>query len=98
MQCGDFDSKLEILCICMAIKPLSVLQPFISFVVEFQMDKTHNMFALMFDPWYKNLEIRKFVGKEATRVVVFEYDKKIVIPLFMKSNKFLNLFGGNNTS
>jgi len=39
-----------------------------------------------------------FLGKEATRVVVFEYDKKIVIPLFKKSNKFLNLFGGNNNS
>jgi hypothetical protein len=44
------------------------------------------------------LEIRELVGKEASRVVVFEYDKKIVIPLFMKHNKFLNLFGGNNNS
>jgi len=41
---------------------LSVLQPFISFVVEFQMDKAHNMFAFMFDPWYKNLEIRELFG------------------------------------
>jgi hypothetical protein len=61
------------------------------------MDKTHNMFALIFDLWYKNLEIKELVGKEATRVV-FEYDKKTVIPLFMKSNKFLNLFGCNNNS
>jgi hypothetical protein len=33
----------------MATQPLSVLKPFISFVVEFQMDKTHKMLALMFD-------------------------------------------------
>jgi hypothetical protein len=44
------------------------------------------------------LEIRELVGKEATKVVVFEYDMKIVIPLFIKSDKFLNLFGGNNNS
>ncbi len=62
------------------------------------MDKNHNMFALMFDPWYKNLEIKELMGKEATKVVVSEYDRKIVIILFMKSNKFLNLFGGNNNS
>ncbi len=52
----------------------------------------------MFDPWYKNLEIKELMGKEATKVVVSEYDRKIVIILFMKSNKFLNLFGGNNNS
>jgi hypothetical protein len=76
---------------------LSVLKPFISFVVEFQMDKTHKMFVLMFDLWYKNFEIRELVGKEATKVVL-KYDRKIVIPLFMKNNKFLNLFGCNNNS
>jgi hypothetical protein len=37
------------------------------------------------------------VGKEATKVVL-KYDRKIVIPLFMKNNKFLNLFGCNNNS
>jgi hypothetical protein len=34
---------------------------------------------------------------EATKNVVIKYDK-VMIPLFMKVNKFLNLIGGNKTT
>jgi hypothetical protein len=53
----------------------------------------------MFDPQYKNLNcIWDLVGKELTKIVVYECDKKIMISLLMKVNHFFNPDGGSNNS
>jgi len=53
----------------------------------------------MFDPQYINLNcIWELVGKELTKIFVYECDKKIMISLLMKVNHFFNLDGGSNNS
>jgi hypothetical protein len=53
----------------------------------------------MFDPQYKNLDcIWELVGKELTKIVVYECDKKIMISLLVKVNHFFNPIGGSNNS
>jgi hypothetical protein len=48
----------------------------------------------MFDPQYKNWDcIWELVGKELTKIVVYECDKKTMISLLIKVNHFFNLVG-----
>jgi hypothetical protein len=51
----------------------------------------------MFDPQYKILDcIWELVGKELTKIVVYECGKKIMISLLMKVKFFFNLGNGSN--
>jgi hypothetical protein len=48
------------------------------------------MLGLILDPMYKNLQcITNFVGKDKNKIIFFEYDKKIMIPMPKKTHQFL---------
>jgi hypothetical protein len=52
-----------------------VLNFFLSFMLSFQMPKTHNVLCMMLDPHYKDLGlVIQFVGKERALQIVNEYD------------------------
>ncbi len=75
LQCGNCDSKLEILYNSMATKVVKALAPFLLFVQIFQCDKAHNMMALMLDLIFKGLTcVCEFVGQERAMKIVHEYD------------------------
>jgi hypothetical protein len=47
---GDFESKLQVLCMCMMLKVMAILPPFMSFATIYNVNKIHNMFMFMLDP------------------------------------------------
>jgi hypothetical protein len=46
---GDFESKLQVLCMCMMLEVMAILLPFMSFAIVYNANKTHNMFMFMLD-------------------------------------------------
>jgi hypothetical protein len=71
LQCGDFDSKLEILYVHMVAKVVSVLKPFMYFVSKFFIAMVHNMFAFMLNLQYKSLQcIMEFLVRGATEIPI----------------------------
>jgi len=52
-----------------------VLDSFLSFLKTYEERKTHNMFSLMLDPWFKSFHlISSFVGHEQSISIVEKYD------------------------
>jgi hypothetical protein len=61
----------------------NVLDSFLSFLKVYHKKKTHNMIFLMLDPRYKSLHIvSSFVRKEQGLVLIEEYDRKSLYPMF----------------
>jgi hypothetical protein len=54
-MCGKFEVKLEILYSKMALEVINVLEPFLAFVVTFNVVATHNMCVVQLDPRFKRL-------------------------------------------
>jgi hypothetical protein len=59
---GNFESKLQVLCMCMMLEVMAILLPFMSFATIYNANKTHNMFMFMLDPWapYKIKQVKKW--------------------------------------
>ncbi len=56
---------------------ISVLEPFFSFMLSFQLCKVHNMLALMLDPQHKGLrKVIQYVGKQRAFQITNAYDRK----------------------
>jgi hypothetical protein len=54
LQCGDFDSELEILYVRILVaQDLLVLTPSFDFVFHFNSSKALNMMAIILDPHFK---------------------------------------------
>jgi hypothetical protein len=48
------------------------------------------MLDLILDHMHKNLQcITKFVGMDKDKIIFFEYDKKIMIPMLKNTHQFL---------
>jgi hypothetical protein len=99
LQCKNFDLEMEILYICIDNIRFDYFTTFFFIYYWNSNGKAHNMFTLMFDPWYKNFDCIKelWVGSWS-RFLFFSIIKKIMIPFFMRANWFLNHVGGNNNS
>jgi hypothetical protein len=54
-MCGEFEVELEILYGKMALEMINVLEPFLAFVVIFNVVATHNMCVFQLDPTLKGL-------------------------------------------
>jgi hypothetical protein len=64
LMCGEFEVELEILYGRMALEVINVLEPFLTFVVTFNVAGTHNMCVFQLDPRFKALQgIMEYVGK-----------------------------------
>jgi hypothetical protein len=64
---GDFESKLGALQVCMMVEIQVLLAPFLAFASTYNVNKAHNMLALMLDPRFKSHDVMKaFVGWEKT--------------------------------
>jgi hypothetical protein len=60
---GDFEFKLEALQVCMMVEIQVVLALFLAFASTYNVNKAHNMLALMLNPCFKSLDVVKaFVG------------------------------------
>jgi len=65
----------------------------------FQSGKVHNMLAFMIDPQFKHMQcITNFLGRDRTKVVVGEYEKKVIHVFLVKVNKTLDLVTVHNAS
>ncbi len=68
------------------------LQLFFSFFVAFDESMAQNMLALMLDSNYRGMQsINESIGLERTKVVVEDYDNKVLIPMLVKVYHFLNI-------
>ncbi len=68
------------------------LQPFFSFFVAFDESMAHNMLALMLESSYWGMQcIYEYIGLERTKVVVENYDNKVLVPMLVKVYHFLNV-------
>jgi hypothetical protein len=64
-----------------------VIKPFLDFLRFFDALQGHNMITIMLDPCFKALNIvESLVRCENVIILTFEYDAKIVIPLFEHLN------------
>jgi hypothetical protein len=68
---GDFEFELQTFCIHMKI--LVVLVPFLAFSYAYNLNKAHNMLALMLDPRFKSLDVVKTI---VGRAKVIQMDAK----------------------
>ncbi len=56
------------------------MNSFLSFLRKYEKRKTHNMFYLMVNPKFKNLDlVASFIGHEQGVAIVEEYDKKFYV-------------------
>ncbi len=58
---------------------------FLSFFLNFEERKAHNMLSLMLDPKFKNFHlVSSFVGQEEDVNIVDEYDRRTLYPMLLK--------------
>ncbi len=69
----DFEFELGALWVCMMAKVQIVLAPFLAFALFYNVNKVHNMLALVLDPCFKFLDINVcWTCKSDTNVVEYE--------------------------
>ncbi len=62
---ADFEYKLGALRVCLMAKVQAILVPFLAFASTYNVNKAHNILALMLYPHFKSLDVVKtFVGQE----------------------------------
>ncbi len=84
---GAIDDKLEILYGCMVVQTVCVSAIFLSFMESVTITTIHNML----DSRFKGLKcFIDFRGHDKAKLLVVEYDNKILIPLLVKCSYFLN--------
>jgi hypothetical protein len=68
-----------------------VLNPFLSFIVYFQLAKVHNMLVMMLDLCYKGVRlVIHYVSKERVLHIASEYDCQMLLPFLVHAHHFLN--------
>jgi hypothetical protein len=89
---GKIDDELKILYGRMAIEIVGVLAPFLSSVESIITTSVYNMLTLILDPRFKGLKcVIDFLSHNKTKLLmIIKYDNKILIPLLVKYNYFLN--------
>lgn len=71
LTCGNFDAKLEILYVKMAIESLCVFQPFLAFCIQFDIAMPHNMMAFMLNTKYESLNcVENLIEKDRAWVLM----------------------------
>jgi hypothetical protein len=74
-MCGEFDTKLEILCGKMVLEVINVLEPFLAFVMTFNVVAAHNMCAFQLNSRFKGLQcIMEYVGWDRVVTIVKQYN------------------------
>jgi hypothetical protein len=59
----DFENKLRALQVSMVVEVQAILAPFLAFTYSYNVNKAHNMLALILDLWFKSLNaVKAFVG------------------------------------
>jgi hypothetical protein len=87
----DFENKLRALQVSMVVEVQAILAPFLAFTYSYNVNKAHNMLALILDLWFKSLNaVKSFVGWAKMIQIVVEYDNKTLLPLLVASFHFLN--------
>jgi hypothetical protein len=85
LEANVFDVEVTKFMIHMKYQTLEVLRPFLSFFNEFDKKKGYNMFALMFDPRFKNMWlVANYLRSETTSLLVAEYDVCLLFLLLMQ--------------
>jgi hypothetical protein len=56
LACREFDQELKIIYVKMALEIINVLDPFLAFVIIFNLTITHNMCALQIDIHFEDLQ------------------------------------------
>jgi hypothetical protein len=89
---GTIDDDLKVLYGHMAIEIVGVLAPFLSSLEFVITTSAYNMLTLMLDLRFKGLKcVIDFLDHDKTKLLmIIKYDKKIMIPLLVKYNHFLN--------
>lgn len=69
---------------------LVILFIFHLLLIVFTRKKWHNILAMMLDPKFTNIcLINSYVGQKSPIILVVEYDKQLLLPLFVKCYKLL---------
>ena len=91
------DSELQLFYGHMAFESTKVIQTCLAFVVDFTIEKAHNMLSLMLDPNYDGLHvIIDNMEREKAIHIMAKYYQFVFVPLFVKVSRLLNLSLENN--
>jgi hypothetical protein len=81
---GDFESESKALQVCMMVEVQDILTPFLAFTLSYNVNKAHNMLALMLELHFKSLDVVKTFIKWAKVIqIVAKYDSKTLLPLLV---------------
>jgi hypothetical protein len=68
-----------------------VLNPFLSFIVYFQLTRVHSMLVMILDFCYKGVKlVIQYVSKERVLHIASEYDHQVLLPFLVRAHHFLN--------
>ncbi len=87
---GPHDDELKILYGLMVSKVVKILTFFYVFLDSFSIPNAHNMLTLMLDLVFKRLKF-DYLAHERAKLMATKYDRKILLPMLVKCNQFLNL-------
>lgn len=74
----------------MNYKILGIINPFISFLHEFKMNKAHNVVVLMLDLMFKNLQmVSSNFGGDKVAILVAQYNELLLLHLLVEYYKVL---------
>jgi hypothetical protein len=72
----DFDAKLQVLHQWMQKQVVTLIGPFLSFILTFHEHKPHKILNVMLNPHFKGLKlVIQYVGNEITLWIEGEYDR-----------------------
>jgi hypothetical protein len=73
----DFENKLRALQVSMVVEVQAILAPFLAFTYSYNVNKAHNMLALMLNSHFKSFDVVKvFVEWAKVIQIVAKYDNK----------------------
>ncbi len=79
-----FDFEMLLFQKNMGAQVIKVIKPSFCFLIVYDPHQIHNMFALMFDPRFKFLQVlENYVGWGNVICLATKYDAKVLIPLLM---------------
>jgi hypothetical protein len=90
--CMKFDQELEILYVRMGLEVINVLDPFLAFVITWNLITTHNMCTFQQHPHLKSIWcVMECTSKDKTRAIVERYHEQVIMSLLLKVANNLNL-------
>jgi hypothetical protein len=87
----DFEFESRVLQVCMMVEVQAILAPFLTFTSFYNVNKAHNMLALMLELDFKSLDVLKtFIKWTKVIQIVAKYDTKTLLPLLVVVFHLLN--------